>query len=75
VTEIENIQEFNTALKNLNGAIQDTIEKHIKLTKPSPYSRRWGMLELTSEKKKTQQLGGKLKYHCSNPQYPIHKMY
>jgi len=74
-TEIKNTQEFNTALKNLNGAIQDAIEKHVKLTKPSPYSKRWWMTELTNEKKKMQQLGGKSKYHRLNPQHPIHKMY
>jgi hypothetical protein len=60
-TEIESIQEFDTALKNLNRAIQDAIEKHVKLTKPSPYSKRWWTSDLANEKKKMQQLGGKSK--------------
>jgi hypothetical protein len=74
-TEIESAQDFNTALKNLNEAIQNAIEKHVKLTKPSPYSKRWWTSELASEKKKIQQLGGKSKYHRSNPQHPIHEKY
>ena len=74
-TEIETAQDFDTTLKNLNEAIEDAIEKHVKLTKPSPYSKRWWTSELASEKKKMQRLGGKSKYHCSNPQHPIHEMY
>lgn len=35
--QIENIEEFNDKLKALNDAIQDTIRKHVELTKPSPY--------------------------------------
>jgi len=50
-TEIESIQNFNMALSNLSQAIQDAIEKHIKLTKPSPYSKRWWSAELANEKK------------------------
>jgi hypothetical protein len=73
--EIVGTQEFDIALKNLNGAIQNAIKKHVKLTKPSPYSKRWWTSDLANEKKKMQQLGGKSKYHHPNPQHPIHKMY
>lgn len=57
-TEIETMQEFNDRLKVLNIMIQNTIKKHIKLTTPSPYLKRWWTKELASEKKKMQQLGG-----------------
>jgi len=62
-TEINNILDFNAALNNLNQAIQDAIEKHVKLTKPSPYSKRWWTTELANEKRTMQRLGGKSKYH------------
>jgi 23S rRNA pseudoU1915 N3-methylase RlmH len=62
-TEIEDIHTFKSKLKKLNEAVQDAIEKHIKLTKPSPYSKRWWSTELANEKKKMQQLGGRSKYH------------
>jgi 23S rRNA pseudoU1915 N3-methylase RlmH len=61
--EIKDTQEFNNKLKLLNEAIQDAISKHVKLTKPSPYSKRWWSKELADEKKKSQQLGGRAKYH------------
>ena len=74
-TEIENIQDFNTALNNLNQVIQGAIEKHAKLTEPSPYSKRWWMTELANKKKAMQQQGRKSKYHQANPQHPIHEKY
>jgi hypothetical protein len=60
------------ALNNLNQVIQEAIEKHVKLIKPSPYSKRWWTTELANEKKAMQQLSGKSKYHQANPQHPIH---
>jgi hypothetical protein len=65
-TEIESIQEFDEKLKNLNEKIQDAINKHVKLMTPCPYSKRWWTPELTDEKKKMQQLGGRSKYHRQN---------
>ncbi|KAF8234592.1 hypothetical protein L208DRAFT_1548324 [Tricholoma matsutake] len=52
-TEIDSIQEFNHRLKTLNEKIQATIEKHVKLTTLSPYSKRWWMKELADKKRKT----------------------
>jgi hypothetical protein len=51
-TEIESTQEFDDRLKTLNETIQDAIKKHVKMTKPSPYSKRWWTTELADEKKK-----------------------
>jgi hypothetical protein len=59
----------------LNEVIQDAIKKHVELMKPSPYMKRWWTLELTNKKKKTRQLGGRLKYHCLNERHPIHEEY
>ena len=74
-TEITSIQEFDDKLKTLNEKIQNTIETHVKLTTPSPYSKRWWTKELADEKKKMQQLGARLKYHCQNAQHPVHAEY
>ena len=74
-TEIASIQEFNDKLKTLNEKIQNAIEKHVKLTTPSPYSKRWWTKELADEKKKMQQLGGRSKYHRQNAQHPVHAEY
>ncbi|KAF8223621.1 hypothetical protein L208DRAFT_1316011, partial [Tricholoma matsutake] len=74
-TEIASIQEFNDKLKTLNKKIQNAIKKHVKLTTPSPYSKRWWTKELPDEKKKMQQLGGRLKYHRQNAQHPVHVEY
>ena len=74
-TEIASIQEFNNKLKILNEKIQNAIEKHVKLTTPSPYSKRWWKKELTDEKKRMRQLGGRSKYHRQNTQHPIHTEY
>jgi hypothetical protein len=51
-TEIGPIEEFDTKLKALNDTIRDAIGKTIKLTKPSPYAKRWWTMELTGVKKK-----------------------
>jgi hypothetical protein len=40
-TEIETVPEFDDKLKALNETIQGAIEKHVKLTTSSPYSKRW----------------------------------
>jgi hypothetical protein len=71
-TEIENIQTFTD---RLNETMQKAIEKHVKLTKPSPYSKRWWSTELANEKKKMQQLGGRVKYHRLDTQHPVHEEY
>ncbi|KAF8223896.1 hypothetical protein L208DRAFT_1515704 [Tricholoma matsutake] len=62
-TEIVTMQEFDDKLKVLNITIQNAIEKHVKLTTPSPYSKRWWTKELASKKKKMQQLRGRSRYH------------
>ena len=74
-TEIENVQMFTDRLKVLNETIQKAIEGHVKLTKPSPYSKRWWSTELANEKKRMQQLGGRAKYHRLNTQHPVHEEY
>ena len=74
-TEIADIQDFELRLKKLNEAIQNAIKKHVKLMKPSPYPKRWWLTELTGEKKKMQQLGGRLKYHHCNVLHLVHEEY
>jgi hypothetical protein len=51
------------------------IKKHVKLTKPSPYSKRWWSTNLAKEKKKMQQLGGRSKYHRLAINHPVHEEY
>jgi hypothetical protein len=74
-TEIASIQEFNEKLKTLNEKIQNTIEKHVKLTTLSLYLKRWWTKQLADERKKMQQLRGRLKYHHKNAQHPVHTEY
>ncbi|KAF8223272.1 hypothetical protein L208DRAFT_1518440 [Tricholoma matsutake] len=62
-TELVDTQSFDRTLDELNNnAIQDAVRKHVKISKPSPYSKRWWSTELVSEKKKMQQLGGRVKF-------------
>jgi hypothetical protein len=74
-TEIGLIKEFDTKLKALNDAIGDAVGKTVKLTKLSPYEKRWWTMELTGAKKKMRQLGAKSKYHRLNRHHPIHEEY
>ena len=55
--------------------IQNAIKKHVKLTIPSLYAKRWWSSKLANEKKKRQQLGGRAKYHHLNTQHPIYEEY
>jgi hypothetical protein len=75
LTEINNIEEFDDRLNSLNEAVQITLKKHIKLTKPSPYLKRWWTMELMNTKRKTRQLARKGRQHCHNNHHPIHKEY
>ena len=74
-TEIHNTNTFNQRLDALNKAIQDTVEKHVKLTTPSPYSKRWWSSELAKEKRTMQHLGRWSKYHREDNQHPAHEDY
>jgi len=53
-TEIPSILDFDEKLKMLNKVIQDTINKNMELSKPSPYSKWWWSQGLTKEKKQMQ---------------------
>jgi ribonuclease HI len=74
-TEIEDIHTFDQRLEFLNKAIQDAIKKHVPLTTPSPYSKRWWSTALANEKRLMQQLGGRAKHHRWNMNHPIHEEY
>jgi hypothetical protein len=60
-TEITDIETFDRRLKTLNDTIQNAITKHVKLTKPSPYMKRWWTSELTTKKKKNMTTRRKIK--------------
>ena len=51
-TEIYDADTFTHRLKTLNDNIKAAIEKHMTLTAPSPYSKRWWSSDLAKEKKK-----------------------
>ena len=74
-TEIHDTNTFTHRLNTLNEKIQNAINKHVKLTKPSPYSKRWWSTDLAKEKKKMLQLGGRARYHRLVPDHPIHEEY
>jgi len=44
--EIQSLETFYETLERLDRAIQDTIEQHVKMSKPCPYSKRWWCPEL-----------------------------
>jgi Endonuclease-reverse transcriptase len=74
-TEINSIEEFDIKLKDINDAVQNAVGKHVKLTKPSPYAKRWWTKELTDAKKKTGQLGRRSRRQRLNEHHPIHEEY
>ena len=48
--QIMSIASFNHKLNDLNTAMWGIIDKHVKLSKPSPYSKRWWSTDLAKEK-------------------------
>jgi hypothetical protein len=74
-TEITSIQEFDTKLKALNNAINDAINKHVKVSLQSPHSKRWWSSDRADAKRKMKRLRGRSKYHRTNLHYPVHEEY
>ena len=74
-TELVDTQSFDKTLSKLNNTIQDAVRKHVKISKLSPYSKRWWSTELASEKRKMQRLGGRAKFQRANPSHPVHEEY
>ena len=74
-TEIHTINSFNQRLDTLSEAIQDAVERHVKLTTPTPYSKRWWSSDLANEKKIMLQLGRRSKYYRRHVLHPVHEEY
>ena len=43
---ITSIATFNNRLNKINEAVQDMIDKHVKISMPCPYSKRWWLKDL-----------------------------
>lgn len=68
----ESFEEWRTAL---NEAIQNAIDKHVPLSKPSPFTKRWWTSDLAAAKKVTKKLASSSKRYRPNMEHPIHKQY
>ena len=53
---ITNVQQLNTLGNELTTAIQETIEKEIKISRPRPDSKRWWNRDLTMRRKELNRL-------------------
>ena len=73
--QIMSITSFNQKLKDLNTAMWGVINKHVKLSKPSLYSKRWWSSDLAKEKQATTKLGCKAQALCDFDNHPIHEEY
>ena len=73
--QITSITSFNHKLNNLNTAVWGTVDKHVKLSKPSPYPKRWWSTDLAKEKQATTKLGHKAQALCNFVNHPIHEEY
>ena len=74
-TAITNKNTFTRKLAELNKAVWDSINKHIKESKPVPYSKRWWSSALTQEKRQTARLRQKFKRYRDYPDHPVHEEY
>ena len=72
---INNIDTFNLTLTALNNAIWNAINKHLKPSKPTPYSKRWWSTALALDRKLTIKLARKAKQFQDYPNHPIHEDY
>ena len=72
---ITSIAAFDNRLNKINGAVQDMINKHVKISMPCPYSKRWWSKDLAEWKKVTHQLGTSSKCQRQNPGHHVHEAY
>jgi hypothetical protein len=56
-TKIRTQEEANQKLERINRIIEETIEQHVPMTKPCPYSKRWWNEDLTKIRKDVRRLG------------------
>ena len=74
-TVITNTNTFDRKLTDLNAAVWDAINKHVEVSKPTPYSKRWWSTSLTQDKRHTTRLGRKAQTLHDYPDHPIHEEY
>lgn len=71
-TEIPSAHTLENRLSGLTKAIENTIAKHVPLSKPSPYSKCWWTAELDKESTKVKRLQNGAFDKCQQHTHPIH---
>jgi hypothetical protein len=74
-TEPGSAQEFTEALDALTGTIVRATEELVPKTRPSPYMKRWWLLELTQIRSEVRQLGRQAYKRRNDPANPAHEAY
>ncbi|KAF5383195.1 hypothetical protein D9615_004913 [Tricholomella constricta] len=74
-TEIYSLDTFKGRLQALNTILQEAIQEHVPMTKPSPYMKRWWSTELKAMKSATRKLANRAHNHRTVPDHLIHEEY
>jgi hypothetical protein len=73
--EINTIERFHTAIEQLDVTIKAAVEKHVPMTKHSPYSKRWWSKGLAEAKRKKERLARISYKRRAADRDPIHEMF
>jgi len=57
---LRSIDEFKTSLKNFDDTLKRVMDKHVPLSKPSPYQKRWWSLALQKKRTEVRKLARKV---------------
>ncbi|CAA7269138.1 unnamed protein product [Cyclocybe aegerita] len=68
-------EAFESARRELERVVIETIEKVVPMTNPTPYAKRWWTKDLTKMRKEVWKMSHKSYRACHNQANPIHKQY
>jgi hypothetical protein len=74
-TEIQTKEEADRKLKQLSEIVEGTIERHVPLTKPCPYSKRWWNKDLTKLRKEVRRMGRQARRIAGVEGHPLMTQY
>jgi len=72
---LRNIPEFETSLKAFTDTLDKVIEKHVPITKPSPFKKRWWSDALSKKRNEVRKLARKVYHQVQrhNFDHPVHE--
>jgi hypothetical protein len=73
--ELTTTAQFHATLERLDLVIKAAITKHVPMSKPSPYSKRWWTKELAALKKVKEKLARRLYERRAADEDPIHEAF